>query len=138
MLNYDAENNTFTTDQTVVLNGSKNDWAPYQAFTNVVITKMPDFAATPADPIFEKCDLSREVGYNKIYASIPTVDVDGNELITSKLFYSIWIEKDGELIKQYITVTNLGIENSSSYVVIDGIEIGDKVVRETITPAEGD
>ena len=103
VLNYDAENNTFTTDQTVVLNGSKNDWAPYQAFTNVVITKMPDFAATPADPIFEKCDLSREVGYNKIYASIPTVDVDGNELITSKLFYSIWIEKDG--VQQPYTFT---------------------------------
>ncbi len=96
VLNYDAEAQTFTTDQTVVLNGIKDEWDPYQTFNNVVITKMPDFAATPADPTFESFNLSEEVGYSKIYASIPTEDVDGNELLTSKLFYIVWIEKDGK------------------------------------------
>ncbi|MBR6189616.1 MAG: choice-of-anchor J domain-containing protein [Prevotella sp.] len=96
VLNYDAEKATFTTAQTVVLNGAKFDWDPYQTFTDVEITKMQDFAATPADPIFEAYDFEQNAGFNKIYASIPTVDVDGNELLTSNLFYTIWIEKDGK------------------------------------------
>ncbi|MBO7141333.1 MAG: choice-of-anchor J domain-containing protein [Prevotella sp.] len=95
VLNYDAETFTFTTDQTVVLNGKKNDWDPYQTFTNVVITKMEEFAATPADPTFESYDFTKEAGYNKIYAKVPAEDVDGNELVTSKLFYIVWFEKDG-------------------------------------------
>jgi hypothetical protein len=96
VLNYDAEAQTFTTDQTVVLNGIKDEWDPYQTFNNVVITKTPEFAATPADPTLESFNLSKEVGYSTIYASIPTEDVDGNELLTSKLFYIVWIEKDGK------------------------------------------
>ena len=50
VLNYDAENNTFTTAQTMVLNEGSKSLNPYQTFGDVVITKMQDFAATPADP----------------------------------------------------------------------------------------
>ena len=96
VLNYDASSSIFSTPQTVVLNGSKFDWDPYQTFTSVEITKMPDLAATPADPILEYCDFTQEQGYNKIYASIPAEDVDGNDLLTSKLFYTIWFEWDGQ------------------------------------------
>jgi len=103
VLNYDAETSTFTTEQTMVLNGSKTELNPYQTFTEVVITKMVDFAATPEDPIFESYDFEQSVGYNKIYASIPTKDVDGNNLMTSKLFYTIWFEKDG--VEQPYTFT---------------------------------
>ena len=76
----------------------------------------------------------------KDYRSLPVLDkgLIYTDYVNGQDLTYVWIEKDGELIKQYITVTNLGIENSSSYVVIDGIEIGDKVVRETISPAEGD
>lgn len=106
VLNWDAENFTFTTDQTVVLNGYKDEWYPYQTFYDVVITKMEEFAATPADPILESYDFSQKVGYNNIYTSIPTVDVDGNELLTSKLFYIVWFEKDG-VEQQYTFTTEL-------------------------------
>jgi len=105
VLNYDAEASTFTTDQTLVLHdGNRALGNPYQTFKNVVITKMLDFAATPADPTFEKYDFEQSVGYNKIYASIPTKDVDGNDLLTAKLFYTVWIEKDGKA--QPYTFTN--------------------------------
>lgn len=104
VLNYDAETSTFTTNQIMVLNDNKTELNPYQTFTSVVITKMPDVAATPADPVLEKYDFEQEVGYNKIYASIPTKDVDGNDLLTAKLFYTVWIEKDGKA--QPYTFTN--------------------------------
>ena len=103
VLNYDAENNKFTTDQTVMLNGSRFVYYPYQEFTDVEITKMPEFAATPADPVLEDFILSEATGYSKIYASIPTTDVDGNDLLTSKLFYTLWYEKDG--VEQPYTFT---------------------------------
>ncbi len=104
VLDYDAETSTFTTNQIMVLNDNKTELNPYQTFTSVVITKMPDVAATPADPVLEKYDFEQEVGYNKIYASIPTKDVDGNDLIAANLFYIIWIEKDGKA--QPYTFTN--------------------------------
>ena len=104
VLNYDAENNKFATDQVLVLHDGKRKLGePYQTFYDVVITKMEEFAATPADPIFEDYDFEKGAGYNNIYASIPTVDVDGNALLTSKLFYTIWYEKEG--VEQPYTFT---------------------------------
>ena len=127
VLNYDAEAQTFTTDQTVVLNGSKNAWDPYQTFTNVVITKMEEFAATPADPIFQEYDFSNQVGYNTIYVSIPTEDVDGNELLISKLFYIVWFEKDGEEQPYTFTVELYGEDFDEDVTEIpydhDGLDI---------------
>ena len=71
----------------------------------------------------------------KDYKSLPVLDqglIYSDYINGSERSY-VWIEKDDELVKQYITVTNLGMEKSTCYVVIDGIEVGDKVVRETIT-----
>ena len=110
VLDYDAETSTFTTKQIMVLNDSKTELNPYQTFTDVKISKMPDLAATPADPVLEKYDFEQEVGYNKIYASIPTTDVDGNDLQTSKLFYIVWIEKDGKT-QPYTFTTELYAED---------------------------
>ena len=142
VLNYDAEKATFTTAQTVVLNGAKFDWDPYQTFTDVTITKMEDFAATPADPIFEAYDFEQSAGYNKIYASIPTVDVDGNELLTSKLFYTIWIEKDGKEQPYVFTAELYSLDFEEDMVEIpynhDGYDIykGGEIIYLEDDPAE--
>ena len=102
VLNYDAETSTFTTEQTMVLNDSRTELNPYQTFTDVVITKMPDFAATPADP--EITDLKTvDTEYPKANFNIPAEDVEGNALLTSKLFYTVWIEEEGEE-KQFVAV----------------------------------
>ncbi len=95
VLNYDPETSTFTTDQIVALNGDKKSLYYYLLFGSVVITKMEEVAATPADPTFEEFNISETVGYSTIYASVPTVDTEGNTLLTDKLYYIIWIEKDG-------------------------------------------
>ena len=94
VLSYDAEAEAFTTDQILALNGSTEDFDPYLTFENVVIEKMQDVAATPADP-----DITRFVGtgnYPNIDFEIPAVDAEGNDILGSKLFYTIWVEKDGK------------------------------------------
>ncbi len=95
VLNYDAETSTFTTDQTLVLHDGKRSLGkPYQVFTNVVITKMPEFAATPADPSIEGYKFEG-TSFPYIEFVIPAQDVDGNDILTAKLFYTVWIEEDG-------------------------------------------
>ena len=94
VLNYNAETSTFTTDQTLVLHDGKRSLGePYQMFTDVVISKMVEFAATPADPSIDSYKLEG-TSYPYISFEIPAKDVDGHDIITSKLFYTVWIEWD--------------------------------------------
>ena len=94
VLSYDAEANKFTTDQILVLHDGKRSLGePYQTFYNVVIKKMEEFAATPADPEITEFRGDAESSYRSVLVSIPTVDTEGNELLTAKLFYTIWVEK---------------------------------------------
>ena len=101
VLAYDAETNTFSTNQTIILNGSMFTYEPYQFFKNVEIIKMADVAATPADPSINDYKLEG-VTYPYIEFVIPTQDTEGNELLTSKLFYIVWIEQ--EEVEQPFTV----------------------------------
>lgn len=96
VLSYDAETSMFTTEQTLALNGAADNLDYYLLFNDVTITKLVEVAATPATPALESFNLSAEVGYTSISASIPTVDIEGNGLNTSKLFYIVWYEKDGQ------------------------------------------
>jgi hypothetical protein len=94
VLSYDAEANKFTTDQTLVLHDGKRSLGePYQTFYDVVITKIPEFAATPADPEIDSYKLDSKYPY--IDFVVPAEDVDGNAILASKLFYTMWIEKEG-------------------------------------------
>ena len=100
VLNYDAEKNTFTTNQALVLHdGKRKLGTPYQVFTNVEITKLQDIAATPATPNITKFSGDAESDYRSIMVDVPTTDVDGNDLVYSKLFYTIWVEK-GNAVEQ--------------------------------------
>lgn len=101
VLNYDAETNTFSTDQLLALNGNKRSLDYYLLYTNVNITKLIEVAATPADP--EILDFVGTGSYPKVKFDIPAVDIEGNPLITAKLFYTIWVEKNGQEEKLTIT-----------------------------------
>ena len=105
VLNYDAELGTFTTDQTLVLHDGKRSLGePYQMFTDVVITKILNFAATPADPSIDDYELEG-VSFPYIGFNIPTKDIDDNDIISSKLFYTVWIDEDGEE-KPFVVLAN--------------------------------
>ena len=102
VLDYDADSNKFTTSQKVVLNGALDDWDPYQTFTQVAITKFVEVAATPAIPTFESINFV-DTEYPSIYCSIPAVGTNGETLNANKLFYTVWVEKNGESQKYTFT-----------------------------------
>lgn len=93
VLTYDEAEAKFTTDQTVVLNGALAELDPYLTFTDVTITKINEVEATPADP--SVINFNGEGNYPSVQFDIPTVGTNGEELLSTKLFYTIWIEKDG-------------------------------------------
>lgn len=91
VFNYDAEKNTLSTQQTLFVNGSKKILYYYNQYENVTLTKMVEVAATPANPAVSQFDYNGELNMGYIGFNIPTTDVDGNDLMTSKLFYQIMI-----------------------------------------------
>ena len=125
VLDFDAEKYLFTTAQTLVLNGESAELYPYITFTNVTIQKFTEVAATPADPILEKVVFDDE--YPCIYCSIPTVGTNGEELNLSKLFYTVWIEKDGQQQPYVFTVADYSLDFDEDVVEVpynhDGYDI---------------
>ena len=101
VLNYNAETSTFTTDQLLALNGEKNSLYYYLLFDGATITKLVEVAATPADPTVLAFNV--DSSYPNVQFEIPAVGTNGETLLTSKLFYTIWIVKDGE--QQQLTLT---------------------------------
>ena len=94
VFDFDAEKSQFTTSQSLVLNALLDDVYAYQTFTNVIITKFNEVAASPADPIIKTVDFSE--WSSGINCSIPALDANGVTLNPQKLFYTIWVEKDGQ------------------------------------------
>jgi hypothetical protein len=95
VFSFDAENSRFTTAQTQVLNGAEDKLEPYITFTEVVIEKMVEVAATPADPTMEKVvfDVKNAPGNNSLNCSLAIVGTNDEVLNTSKLFYTIWLRR---------------------------------------------
>lgn len=93
---YDAEAGTLTSEEGYVTYETPEDDYWMDEYTNVVLTKLNDVAATPADP--EITDI-KTVGraYPVVYFNIPTEDVNGDPIMQAKLAYQLYVEKDGEV-----------------------------------------
>ncbi|MCR4957344.1 MAG: hypothetical protein K6B13_01870 [Prevotella sp.] len=94
VLDFDAEKAQFTTTQSLVLNAMLTELYPYETFTDVTITKFDEVAATPADPDIISISFGEWSHY--ITCNIPNVGSNGETLNPQKLFYTVWIEKNGE------------------------------------------
>lgn len=94
VLDFDAEKGQFTSAQALVINAALTELIPQQTFTNVVFTKFNEMAATPADPVFNNVDFGE--WSHGINCTIPTVGTEGETLNPGKLFYTVWVEKNGE------------------------------------------
>ena len=94
VFDFNAEKSEFTTTQTLVLNGLLADVYAYQTFTDVVITKFNEIAVSPADPKVNSIDFGE--WSSSISCSIPTESSNGDILNPKKLFYTVWVEKDGQ------------------------------------------
>ena len=95
---YDAEKGILSSNQSLYVNGSRKLLYYYNKYQNVVMTKMVEVAATPADPAMSGFAYipSYKLGY--ISFNIPTTDTDGNNLLTSKLSYQIMVQDDQDKV----------------------------------------
>lgn len=80
-------------------------------YNNVVLTKVYDVAATPADPEVTYL-LFTETDYPYVNFNIPAVDTDGNPMMLDKLFYTVWYEEGGTE-KKFIVLTDDYVNVSS-------------------------
>lgn len=96
VLNYDAETRNFSTDQIMILNSSKRLLRPYvtNTFTDVVFINKENIPATPNDPYIVEFAPNATSPY--VDLSIPVRDAGWGEIVSSKLFYTIWVKKNGE------------------------------------------
>lgn len=97
-LDYDAQNNTFTTDQTVVINGSKTGLQPYNFYRNVSFQKMVEREATPSAPKFTFNSGTSYSGSSTEYTAeifVPLLDTEGKPMQAEKLTFQFLREKNG-------------------------------------------
>ena len=98
VLNYDATNKIMTTNQTIYVNGSRHDLYYYYIYEGMTMTRMVEKAATPATPAITKFAYQSTLQYGYITLNIPLTDVEGNPLLSSKLYYQIMVEdKEGKV-----------------------------------------
>jgi hypothetical protein len=91
VFDYDAANGVISTNQILCINGSRKILLYYRLCTDVKMTKMVEVAATPADPAVAGFSYDEKYGWGRIELSIPAVDVNGNDLLTTKMYYQVMI-----------------------------------------------
>ena len=116
VLDFDEATNTFSTNQMLILNGSRFILYPYLTYEEATASKVVEMAGVPADPSITGYKLE-ETNYPNISFDIPLEDTDGNPMLTDKLFYTVWVEKDGK--EQPYTV----LASEYTYVEEDMTEI---------------
>ena len=114
VLAFDAENNKFTTNQVVVLHESPDHWYPYQTFTEVAFTKYVEAAATPVDPTMDRVVLKGKYPY--IRCTIPATGTNDEALNKEKLYYTVWIEKDGQQMPYTFTAGRYSTEEDMTEI----------------------
>ena len=127
VLDFDAENNKFTTNQTVVLHESPEQWYPYQTFTEVAFTKYAEAAATPVDPTMDRVVLRGKYPY--IRCTIPATGTNDEALNKEKLYYTVWIEKDGQQMPYTFTAGRYSTEEDMTEIEF---QEGSETVNEEV------
>lgn len=99
VMNYDAENKTLTTDDLVSIYISRGygqrgynvnyDFPKFTAY-NEKVSKLKN----PSFTFFAPDDTYDNYGYSYLQVDIPTTDVDGNDLNTQNLYYSMYVGDD--------------------------------------------
>ena len=98
---YDAEKATFTSEEGFF---TTYEGYPYDEFSNVVITKVVEKVATPATPSILKLEYDDEYGY-MVYPNVPLVGTEGDYLLSTKLSYQLYIDKNG-VVEPYVLKTS--------------------------------
>lgn len=97
VFDYDAQQNIISSSKTMCINSSYRilSYYGYCIFRNTKFTKKKEIATTPSAPEVEMSynDLETII---RLELSIPLVADDGSDLLTDKLSYIVYYEKDGQ------------------------------------------
>ncbi len=90
----DEEGDTLRADYpaSIIINSGRNNLYIIEDYVAPAFVEIPNLPMTPADPSFYS--VTERTSYDLIRFTIPTVDVEGNDLNTNYLSYMIY--KDGE------------------------------------------
>ena len=104
VLNFNPETSTFTTDQTLALNGAADSLAYYMLYNDVTISPFTEVAATPANPAITGFSVG---SYGPVVRmNIPTSDTEGNALLPEKLFYQFFTDVEGTVEPLVLNAAN--------------------------------
>lgn len=93
VLTYDADANVYFSNTDYIIDNEKpNALSYYHVYTDPQLKQIIEKAAKPADPEILAYTPYEDYGYARINCDIPTVDVDGNDMLTSKLFYRVFLD----------------------------------------------
>lgn len=97
-LTYDAAAKTLSGEDTFVENAGDGDLYYNATFDNPFLSVYVEKSAKPANPVITGYyDYFDYIGYNALYISIPTIDVDGNVIKTDKLAFQLYTDIEGEV-----------------------------------------
>ena len=99
----DADNKKITNNQKLVVNGDEKKLYPYYTLTDGAFHHIAEVAATPCNP--SVVDFIPTGNYPKVELNIPTIGTNAEELLMKRLYYQIWIEKDGTQSPLTLTTT---------------------------------
>lgn len=115
---YDAAKKTLTMESPLYCfeNGCWLLVNPYDIYADVVLQAIPDVAATPAQPMIYESKFV-DTSYPNISVNIPLEDVDGNPILSGKLFYRYYYKQGGTEYPLTLT-TDLYTELTEDMTVI--------------------
>ena len=98
VMNYDPAAKKFTAQDTadaMIINGALDRVYYLSVYDNPELAFFVEKAGTPADPYFTQVsEYNTDYGYGYIVFFIPTVDVDGNFIEPSKIYYNIYFDSE--------------------------------------------
>lgn len=93
VLYYDADADVYFSNTDYIIDNEKpNVLSYYHIYTDPQMNLIEEKAAKPATPEITAYTPYESYGYARINCNIPTVDVDGNDMVTSKLFYRVYLD----------------------------------------------
>lgn len=106
VMTLDEATGTLTAQQWYAISASDEEVRWYDIHGNVKLTPIQDVAATPAKPTFGYYEYYADDDFGFVVLNIPTLDVDGNPLLTGKLGYQLFVDR-GNGPEQYIFAADL-------------------------------
>ena len=113
VFDYDAQQDIISSSKTMCINSSYRilDYYGYLVFRNNKFTKKEEVAATPAAPEV-KMDYNTVETIIRLSVEIPLIADDNSDLLTDKLSYIVYYEKDGQQHEMVFRATDYkGLEN---------------------------